>query len=188
MPLPFLDPKNEEQNKFVLAITRGEIVRSAITHGLILDDDLAMVPEVMPIHLRLVGTLRDDLYRHHTQINKGLQFPLIANCFGYSFAKGAETAALWHASPSGKFDFIYRFDDAIHGIAGADVSQEFAAFITTGMLSAYDVFVDFQNKILAEPSLGLHRGDRSTADAIACGFFWASQVGLDAGMNRLGFP
>lgn len=188
MGLPFLDPKNDDQNKFLLAVSRAEIVRSAIGAKLILDDDLAMVPEVIPILANMVGALRDDLYEHHNQIQKSLQFPLIANCFGYSFAKGAESAVLWHESPAGNVAFNYRFDDAIRGIAGAEVSPEFATFITHGMQSAYDVFVDFQNNILANPKLGLGQGGRVTADAIACGLFWASQVGLDAGMNRLGFP
>ena len=136
MGLPFLDPKNEEQSKFLLGITRAEIVRSAIATGLILDEDLAMIPEVLPVLIKMVGTLRDDLYQHHTHIQKSLQLPLVANCFGYSFAKGAESAVLWHESPAGKVEFNYRFDDAIQGRAGAEVSPEFATFITHGMQSA----------------------------------------------------
>jgi len=186
--MSFLADRAEKENTFISMTCRAEVVRSAIAERIILDDDLAMVPETIGVLSSMVGVLRDDLYKHHGVIQKQLQPPLIASCFAYAFAKGAEAAYTWNASPTGKVDFTYLFGDAIAGRAGAKVSPQFAGFITEGMQGAYNVFVDFQNNVMANPKYDFAQGGRLLADGIAAGFFWASQVGVDFGMNRLGFP
>jgi len=187
MGMAFLDDRDEDQNAFLLGLSRTEIVRSAVAAKVIIDDDLAMVPEVVPVLARLAGSLRDDIYEHHNRIQKPLQFPLIATCFSYSFAKGAEAAFLWNESPDGRIEFSYLFEDALRGAAGADVTDHFTTVITKGMDLSYSVFVDFQDHILVDPRFGLAMGGRFLADMIACGFFWSSQIGLDYGMHHLGF-
>ncbi len=186
MKMSFLTDRPGKENTIISMTCRAEVVRSAIAEGIILDDDLAMVPETIGVLAQMVGVLRDDLYKHHAAIQKPLQPPLIANCFSYGFAKGAEAAYSWNGSPKGKVDINYLFADAIAGRAGAQVSQQFADLITLGMTDTHNVFVDFQNNVLKNPKF--NDGGRLMADVIASGFFWATQVGLDYGMNKLGFP
>jgi hypothetical protein len=187
--IPFLDDRPEQQNQTILALSRMVIVQSAVAEKLIEDDDLAMIPECMPILMRLAGQLRDDLYSHHSGKPGGLKFPIIQNCFGYAFAKGAESAYLWNESSDGRFEFNYSPEDAIEGRAGTEVDQNFANVISVGMITAANVFCDFQDKFLADKDLDFAAtGGRWLADGIACGLFWASQIGIDFGMAKLGNP
>ena len=186
MKMSFLANRPEKDNALISMTCRAEVVRSAVAEGLIGDDDLAMVPETIGVLSQMVGVLRDDMYKHHGALRKPLQPPLIANCFTYSFGKGAEAAYSWNANPKGKVEFNYLFPDAISGRVGAQVSQDFANLITLGINDAYNVFVDFQNNVMKDPKI--NDGGRLMADVIASGFFWATQVGVDYGMNKLGFP
>ncbi len=188
MTLPFLADRPKEDNTFILGITNMVILTSAVKEGLIKDDDLAHVPEVMMLLMNLAGELRDDLYKYHKDTNQSLKFPNIQKFFSYAFAKGAESAYLWNESSDGKITFSYHPDDAISGKAGAQVSTEFEAVITNGMLISGDVFCDFQDKVLMDKDYIFTENGRWIADAIASGFFWLSCVGMDYGMNYLGFP
>jgi hypothetical protein len=184
----FLGDWPEDQTKFLLFTSRLVIVQSALSEKLIRDDDLAMVPEVMGVHARLAGQLRDDLYQHHSEAGQQLQFPVIASCFGYAFSKGAESAYLWQASPTGSVNFGYRKEDALAGRCGLELEPGPVNDITRGMKMSHNVFCDFQNKFIADEKLGFAQGGRWLADAIATGFFWGAQVGLDYGMALLGYP
>ena len=186
---PFLDPaRSDDEHKVLLGISRAVIVRSAVSEKLIVDDDLAMVPVVLPILFKMSGELRDDLYRFTQKSGKQIQFPLVQRCCCYAFAKGAEAAFHWHKSPNGHVTLSYSGEGALSGAAGADVSKEFATAIKGGMQIAGEVFCDFQNKVICDPSLGLSQGGRLLADVIAMAFIWFSQVGLDHGMKQLGYP
>lgn len=187
MQLPFFASQNAEENKKIFAITNMIIVKSAVESGLIADADLATVPEVFPKMVALPGLLRDDLYLHHQKLRKQLQMPIIQNCFCYAFAKGAEFAYLWNESAEGEFEYNYAKKDALAGRAGAQVSEEFVGHITCGMFLMADVFCDFQDKVLINTKLGFATEGRVFADVIASGFFSSICVGLDYGMNRLGF-
>lgn len=187
--MPFLDPaRSDDEHKVFLGISRAVIVESAVSEKLIVDDDLAFVPELLPILIKMSGELRDDLYRFHQISGTQIQFPLVQRCCCYAFAKGAESAFHWHKSSNGKVTLSYSGEGALSGAAGADVSEEFATAITGGMQIAGDVFCDFQNKVICDKSLGLNQGGRLLADVIAMGFIWFSQVGLDFGMQQLGYP
>lgn len=188
MKLSFQVQRDPAQNSAMLEATRRVMVQTAVSDGLIGDEDLAMVPEVMPLFSRLAGELRDDLYRHHSEIKKQIQLPIVQNCFCYSFAKGSESAYLWNESADGKIDYSYLPDDAIAGRAGARVSDEFSLFITAGMQGAANLFCGFQNDILLNPKYNAQAGGRWLADFFACGIYWSAAIGLDFGMNRLGFP
>jgi hypothetical protein len=84
--------------------------------------------------------------------------------------------------------FTYRREDALEGRCGLELKEQAVADITRGMQASYNVFCDFQNKFITNPAFGFGQGGRWLADAIACGFFWSTQVGLDYGMNLLGYP
>ena len=187
MQLSFQDARDPRQNSEMFEATRRVMVQEAISEGLIQDEDLAMVPEVMPLFFKLAGELRDDLYHHHSKIKKQIQLPLLQNCFCYCFAKGAESAYLWNKSSDGKIEFSYLPDDAIAGRAGAQVSDEFSMFITVGMQGCANVFCGFQDDILKNPQYKAQAGGRWLADFLACGLYWSAAIGLDFGMNRLGF-
>lgn len=187
MQLPFQDVREPEQNAAMFEITRRAMVQAAIQERLILDEDLAMIPEVIPRLVKLAGEVRDDLYHHHSAIREQIQLPVVQNCFCYCFAKGAESAFLWNQSADGNIEFSYLPSDAIEGRAGARVSNEFSALITMGMTGASNVFCGFQNGILMNPHLNLQAGGRWLADFFACGLYWSASIGLDFGMNRLGF-
>ena len=75
--------------------------------------------------------------------------------------------------------------DSLLGNAGAQVSQEFADGITYGMLLAGDGFVDFQD-VLANPKFQYFEKPDVLADVIATGYFWASQIGINFGLNKMG--
>ena len=187
--LPFLAERAQKQNMQLLFYSRKIILESAVQAKLIQDDALATVPETIPILCSIVGELRDDYYRdpRAQSANGKLNFPSMQKCFCYCFAKGAEAAFQWNSSPAGQVNFNYSKDDALEGRAGADVTQEFANFISVGMIIAADVFCDFQNEFIVKPQFNFSQGGRWLADGIACGFFWAAMVGLDYGMNQLGF-
>jgi hypothetical protein len=184
----FLDERADDENMMLLGISRAAIVHGAVNAGLIVDDDLAMVPEIGPMHISVASSLRDDLYKHHSEIKKQIQFPLVQNCCCYAFAKGAESAYLWHSSPKGQVRFAYSKADALRGAAGADVPDDFAKHITAGMNLGAEVFCDFQDRVLLDPNLGFAQGGRWLADCFACAFFWFTQVGVDFGMAKLGYP
>lgn len=187
--LPFLGEHSDDMNKTLVFLSRVIVVESAVKVGLIEDNDLANVPETIPILTKLVEELRDDYYHDVRSLspNGQLSFQVMQKCFCYCFAKGAEAAYQWDVNPPGKLTISYSKDDALEGRAGANVPQEFANIITTGMISAEDVFCELQDNYLVNPDLGLLRGGRLLADGIACGFFWAAMVGLDYGMNARGY-
>lgn len=189
MRLSFQGDRDPKINSFMHSITGEVMVQSSIREGLIADDDLAQVPEVMPFFFRLAGQLRDDIYEHHKQFNKPLQFPVFRDCFCYCCAKGAEAAYLWHQSSDGKITFNYDPDAAMSGMPVPDkrISNEFVIHVGMAMEMMANVFVDFQNKVWLNKKYGFSGAGRLTADVIACGLFWASSIGLDYGMNRLGF-
>jgi hypothetical protein len=186
--IPFLDDRPEQQNQTIFTLSRMVIVQSAVEERLIEDDNLTMIPESIPILMRLAGQLRDDLYSYHSGMPGGLKFPVIQNCFGYAFAKGAESAYLWNESSDGWFEFNYSPEDAVEGRAGAFVDQDFANLISVGMITAANVFCDFQDKFLTDKDLNFADGGSWLADGIACGFFWASHIGIDFGMAKVGYP
>ncbi len=186
--MKFLEDRPNDVNQSLLAITRKIIVDSAIEMRLIQDDDLAFIPEVLPLMDKLAGESRDDIYNYHNKIKKSLQFPIIQRFFCYNFAKGVESAYLWHQSSSGQISFNYSLDDAIAGRVGAQVSPLFQEAINKGIYFMEDVFCDFQDKLLINPKYGFTNGGRWLADGIACGLFWASNVGVDYGMAKLGHP
>lgn len=171
----------------MLEATRKVMVREAIAQTLIGDDDLAMVPEVMPLFVRLADAVRRDLYSHHDRIDKQLQPPIMQKCFCYCFGKGAESAYLWNQSADGKIEFSYLPEDAIAGRIGACVSEDFSMVITAAMIPTQNVFCAFQNEFLLKPQYQAAQGGRWLADWIACGLYWSSAIGLDYGMNQLGF-
>lgn len=190
MKLSFQADRDPKVNSLMFSVTGEVMMRSSIHEGLIVDDDLAQVPEVMPYFFRLAGQLRDDIYEHHKKIGKSLQFPIFRDCFCYSCAKGAESAFLWNASPDGKISLNYDPDAAITGTPTPDerISDDFVLQIGLGMEMMANVFVDFQNDVWLNPKHGFTDGGRLTADVAACGLYWAAAIGLDYGMNRLGFP
>jgi len=49
-----------------------------------------------------------------------------------------------------------------------------------------NVFCDFQNDYIVNPENGFADSGRYLADAVACGLFWASQIGIDYGLAHLG--
>jgi len=182
----FLDKRPEQENQLIMAISQITIIEGSVQSGLIKDDDLAMIPEAMGKLVELSGKLRDDLYRYHERINKELQFPIIRNQFSYAFAKGVESAYLWSISKGGYFEFNYDSEDSLNASAGAQVNEAFATEISIGIDIVQDVFVDFQGALIDE-KYGFFKDGRVLADAIAAGYFWASQVGVDYGMNLLGY-
>lgn len=148
MKLSFQDDRPGEQNSFMFETTRKVMVKAAITQQLMGDDELAMVPKVMPLFFKLADEVRRDLYRYHDRIDKNLQGPIIQNCFCYCFGKGAESAYLRNESANGNIDFSYLPDDAIAGRVGARVSEDFSMVITAAMIPAQNVFCGFQNEIM----------------------------------------
>lgn len=178
----------EERRKILVSGSRHVIVHSAVREKVIRDDDLAMLPQLVGTHARLAGMIRNDIYEHHDATGKQLQFPVIASCFGYAFSKGAEAAHLWQASPTGHIDYNYVKQDALAGRCGLELPDAAVGAITRGMQMSYNVFCDFQNNFLVDPRFGFAAGGRWLADAIGCGLFWATQVGVDFGMDMLGHP
>ena len=189
MKLSFQADRDPDVNSRMFALTGKVMTTSSVSEGLIADDDLAQVTEVMPLLFRLGGVLRDDIYAHHASTKQALQFPVLRDCFCYAFAKGAECAFLWNQSPDGRFTMSYDGEAAIAGTASADeaLSQEFTEHVGDGMGVMGDVFVDFQNELLVNPRAGFMDGGRVTADLIACGLYWAAAIGLDYGMSKIGF-
>ena len=117
----------------------------------------------------------------------GFQFPMLQRFFCYNFAKGVESAYLWEKNPPGEISFSYDVTDAINGLVGTQVSKKFQAYINLGIMCIENVFCDFQNDFIVNPENGFANSGRYLADAVACGLFWASQIGIDYGMARLGF-
>lgn len=187
MKLSFQADRDPEENSRMFLLARQTLVQGAVKERLIGDDDLAQAVEVAPFLFKLAGQLRDDLYDYHVQIDKQLQFPIIRSCLCYSFAKGAEIAYLWHHSLHGKIEFTYDPDDALAGRAGARVTDEFAGQISLGMLLMENVFCDFQDALVAARKEPRAAGNRWLADFIACGIYSSGEIGMDFGMNLLGY-
>lgn len=186
--MKFLEERPKDVNQSLLAISRKVIVDSAIEQRLIEDDDLSFIPEVLPLLVNLASESRNDIYNYHNKIKKSLQFPVIRQFFCYNFAKGVESVYLWNQSGLGQISFNYSAADAASGRVGAQVSPQFQEAINQGIYFMEDVFCDFQDKLLANPKFGFTNGGRWLADGIACGLFWASSIGVDYGMAKLGHP
>jgi hypothetical protein len=187
MQLSFQDNRPSEENELMFHAVRDVIIPSAIHEKIIIDNDLSFVPEVMPLFFDLAGNVRDDIYIYHKSIQKNLQFPIIQNCFCYCFSKGMESAFLWNESKDGRINFNYCQSDAIKGISGAQVTEKFSKTITVGMVMIQNVFCDFQDNVLLDKEVGFSRGPRWAADVIACGLYFASAVGLDCGLDKIGY-
>ena len=181
--LAFLGEWTAKQTDFLITASRDSVIQGAIEQRVLDEAQAQIVLSLGELgaapFVNLANHLREDLYQHHKKLQKQLQFPLINSCFCYAFAKGAELAYL---RTEGESEFGYSFEDAVRGAAGAQVSEEFAERITFGMNSAYNIFCNFQNAVIIPPSHGFAAGGRWLADVIACGFYWASQVGLVYGM------
>jgi hypothetical protein len=188
MQLSFQAERDPKINSFMFSVTGQVMVHSSVREGLIVDNDLAQVPEVMPYFFKMAGQLRDDIYEHHRKINKPLQFPIFSDCFCYCCAKGAESAFLWNASDNGEIVFNYDTTAAISGMPTPDddISDEFVVHIGSAMEMMANVFVDFQNEVWLSPKYDFAGKGRLTADVVACGLYWSSAIGLDFGMNLLG--
>lgn len=188
--LSFLGQRTDLQKQFLVDTAHNVIVRSAIDKGLIKEETQGIVTLgelAYPQFVNLAAKLREDFYAYRDKTKKQLQFPLlqfplINSCFCYAFAKGAEFAYL---RTENKSEFTYLFDDAISGAAGAQVNDDFAKRITLGMKSAYNVFCDFQKKVLIQAEYWLQSGGQCLPDMIACGFYWASLVGFAYGMANV---
>lgn len=187
MKFPFQADRSDDENKMMLAMTHMVTVNSAVQEGIILDDDLAMIPEVIPHVVYLAGIVRDDIYRYHSTKKINIKFPIIRNCFGYCFGKGFEFALLWHESPSGKIEFSHDSEKALTGKIRPDFPENLSAALISGTLKMEDVFCDFQDKVLADENFGAQRDDRWVADLIACGLYSSTMIGIDYGMNAIGF-
>lgn len=188
MQLSFQAEREPEINSFMFFVTGRVMVQSSVREGLIVDDVLAEIPEVMPYFFKMAGQLRDDIYEHHKRINKPLQFPIFRDCFCYCCAKGAESALLWNASDNGKIVFNYDPAAAISGMPTPDdsIGDEYVFSIGSAMEMMANVFVDFQNDVLLNDQYDYSERGRLTADVFACGLYWAAAIGLDFGMNLLG--
>jgi hypothetical protein len=183
---PFIDSlRDPKLNETLMGITRNVIVESAVSEGLIRDDDLAMIPEAMPILSSLAGASRDDIYDRAPET--GIQFPTIQKIFCYNFAKGVESAFLWNLSSDGKIEFPYNPSDAFNGLLGVAVSKDFQGYINYGIPVMENVFCDFQNRVVANPQFRFANSGRWLADCLAFGLFWSANVGIDYGMDKLGF-
>ena len=53
--MKFLDDRPKDVNQSLLAISRKVVLDSAIEQRLIADDDLAFIPEVLPLLVNLAG-------------------------------------------------------------------------------------------------------------------------------------
>lgn len=182
---PFLADRPDDENNLLLAMTRAIVLRGAVREGLIKDDDLALVPEVVPILVHLAGELRDDFYR---AARGKLSLQATQRVFCYAFGKGAEAAILWHESSDGRIDLPYRPEDPPLGRLGLNLDPEDVEAIQEAMPGQQEVFVDVQDHVFMNEELGLAHDPRRLADAIACAFFWSMLVGLDFGMARRGMP
>jgi len=184
--MEFLDKSRDKKvNETLLFISRQAVVDGAVNEQVIADNDLAMIPEAVSILVRLAGASRDDIYKYTPET--GIQFPMIQNVFCYNFAKGVESAYLWNLSSGGKFSLNYNPEDAVRGLVGAEVSTEFQGHINDTIPLMSEVFCDFQDQVITNPKYNFTDSGRWLADGIACGLFWASQVGIDYGMEKLGF-
>lgn len=180
----FLDnTRGKGENEFLLFTSRAVIVRSALNEGLIEDDDLAFIPETLPLLADLAGASRDDFYKKSQ--STGFQFPMLQKFFCYNFAKGVESAYKWEKNPPGDISFSYDVKDAMNGLVGAQVSETFQSYINLGIVKMENVFCDFQNDYIVNPENGFANSGRYLADAVACGLFWASQIGIDYGLAQL---
>lgn len=181
----FLDnDRGRKANDVLLSTSREIIVKSALVEGLIEDDDLAFIPETLPLLADLAGVSRDDFYKNSPPT--GFQFPMLQRFFCYNFAKGVESAYLWDKNPPGEISFSYDVNDAMNGLVAAQVSDKFQTYINLGIMRMENVFCDFQNDYIVNPKNRFANSGRYLADAVACGLFWASQIGIDYGLAHLG--
>ena len=74
----------------------------------------------------------------------------------------------------------------MNGLVAAQVSDKFQTYINLGIMRMENVFCDFQNDYIVNPKNGFANNGRYLADAVACGLFWASQIGIDYGLAHLG--
>ena len=101
----FLDnDRGRKANDVLLSTSREIIVKSALAEGLIEDDDLAFIPETLPLLADLAGVSRDDFYKNSPPT--GFQFPMLQRFFCYNFAKGVESAYLWDKNPPSRRNFF----------------------------------------------------------------------------------
>lgn len=187
--MEFLDNWDDADRKLLLGYAKMVITQSAVNEGVILDDDLAYVNKPYFVFSRIAGAARDDIYRITAASgNTGIHFPLVRQFFIYMFAKGVEGAYKWHLSGTDDIDLAYDPDAAKKGIIGLDVTSALSEVINLKIPLMENVFCDFQDYFLNREEFGFNQGGRWLADALASGLFWSAAVGMDTGMNELGYP
>jgi hypothetical protein len=190
MKLSFQADRPGEQNSIMFNSAREIMLQAAIIERVISDDDLAMVPEVMPLFFRLAGEVRNDMFDYlKGKGDSQLIFPVMQNCFYYCFGKGAESAYLWNKSADGKVEYLYSPNDAIAGRVGVECSEDFRLRIEGAKLGATNTSCRFGNEVFSTPNKYPTLNDkRCFADWAGCGLYWCAAIGLDFGMNQLGLP
>lgn len=184
MKLSFQADRDPLANSIMFSSAQDFLVKESVKNRTIIDEDLAQVPEVMPFFFKLAGTLRDDMY---SDLEDPIKSELTINCFYYCFGKGAESAYLWNQSANGRINFNYDPDIAIYQKMelATNINAEFANYVSLGMEKMKNVFLDFQNCILIP--VHVEGDDEFTADLLACGLYWSTAIGLDYGMDKLGY-
>lgn len=165
------------------------VVKECVHHKVIADDDLAVVLEATPILYRMCDAVNEDLENYHRSIGKALQFPILYKAFFYMFAKGAEVSYLWNSTSADEFKHTpvnYKFEDLLEGRVGMQVDEEFNGEISAMSGIVYDAFVDVQDWLVANFER-LVKSSLTVPDMIRDILRAIALVGVDHGMNRLGF-
>lgn len=180
----FLEERDDKINVSIMSISKDAIIKGSLVEEIIKKEDIALIPESFKILSQFAGSLRDDLFDYIKNKNKNVEFPLLSNFFCYAFAKGVEFAYLWGGKSEMDFKFDYNAEDAIENNITNFVVDEIAGDIVIGLEKAHNVFCDLQ-KVIIDRRYPFYQGGRIFADLLAGSFFWATQIGIDYGINMM---
>jgi hypothetical protein len=180
----FIGERDEKANVGIISITQSVIIKGSLTERLIKNTNIASISDSDKILSQFAGTIRDDLFNYLNKKNKSIEFPLLSNIFCYAFAKGVEFAYLWSSNNNLSFKFECCIDDAINNNARAFVVSKYTRDIVIGMEKAHNVFCDLQD-VIVDRRYPFYQGGRLLADLLASSFYWATQIGIDFGMNLI---
>jgi hypothetical protein len=161
------------------------LVKKAVEAGIIHDEDLATVIEVIPQAGPLARQIVTDLLAHHQRLQIPIKFPLLQQGFVYALAKGIEAAHVWQVNKV-MLPLGYSAEDMLAGRIGAMVTPEVQTFINNTVGPTGDLFCDFQELIVS--ALTSSGGEMAILllvlnEGMETAFF----IGLDAGMAFHGY-
>ncbi len=161
-----------------------QVLQQAKAMGLLQEDELIMIPEVVGLLTDVTTEMAEDIVQFHLHQGINLQPPIWQRALWYAWTKGVESVYLFQQTPAEPPSINYRPEDVFQGLVGAQVPRWLQAYINKmaptviGILPAMLPWVSENLSDIVNAEDGLKTCLQSS-------LFHAALVGVSCGHQRL---